>query len=102
MGRLACNPLALVNDPTGSGHEPNVFAVLAWNQFTDEVNMYYIVNKEGVQKGQELWLDYGPVSFTVLAVMPLSHCLRQQALTACNLRPCACVACRGPEPPIGR
>ena len=96
MGRLACNPLALVNDPTGSGHEPNVFAVMAWSRFTEEVNMYYIVKKEGVQKGQELWLDYGPVSFTALPVRPLRRITLPKATSTDSLQssPCAPVSCR--------
>ena len=72
MGRLACNPLALTNDPTGSGHAPNVFVVSAWNQHTEEVDMYYFVGKDGVQQGQELWLDYGQVSSTASTVRPCS------------------------------
>ena len=30
--------------------------------------MFYFVRKGGIKAGQELWLDYGPVSFCHCAV----------------------------------
>ena len=62
VGRLASNLLALVNDPTGSGHMANVITVEAWSPDTMELFILLFTGPEGVKKGDELWLDYGPVN----------------------------------------
>lgn len=71
VSNVAKNPLALVNDPEGSGHEKNIFDLLAWNRGnTGEIQMYFFVGPGGIRKGEELWLDYGPVSTCHLFMMP--------------------------------